>query len=369
MSVILSSTPERIQMKVFSTKTSKQMWDMICAEHESRWKMSIFRVEVCRRLYNSRCDESGDVLEHLGTITTMREELALAGGSITDDEFVPILVDSLPSSYKAVICPSYNIARSVGIPVSANGIVSVVEREYSRRRIASGTLPTQTNVLSTQTAGTADEERKEKKKDKRRCVNPKCRRFGHKIEDCWREGGGKEGQGPRQQGRNRGEGPDNYANTAVQDDASSFAYAITPAVDGYALSAKGNRQFEIFDSGASQHISPYRKSFTNFEKTEVKQICAADNHVFEAVGKGEMTIEVPNSGGTSKITLRNVLYAPSIGYTLVSLSQLDKEGYSTLIQDGTLCIIDRRTEATVGKILVEKSGIWQTAQQTTLWKI
>ena len=34
------------------------------------------------------------------------------------------------------------------------------------------------------------------KKSEVKCDN--CSRFGHKKEDCWRKGGGKEGQGPHQ---------------------------------------------------------------------------------------------------------------------------------------------------------------------------
>jgi len=39
-------------------------------------------------------------------------------------------------------------------------------------------------------------------------------------------------------------------------------------------------------------------------------------------------------------TLHDVLYAPTIGLTLISLSRADKASYSTLIRDGNLHILD-----------------------------
>jgi len=49
-----------------------------------------------------------------------------------------------------------------------------------------------------------------------------------------------------------------------------------------------------------------------------------------------MVINAPNGGGQSKLMLENVLHAPSVGYTLVSLGALDDLGYRITIGDGHL---------------------------------
>ena len=51
---------------------------------------------------------------------------------------------------------------------------------------------------------------------------------------------------------------------------------------------------------------------------------------------GTLTIHVPNGCNQSTLTLNDVLHAPAIGYTLVSLGVLDKNGYRTSISGSNL---------------------------------
>ncbi|KAI0349161.1 hypothetical protein OH77DRAFT_1415495, partial [Trametes cingulata] len=50
----------------------------------------------------------------------------------------------------------------------------------------------------------------------------------------------------------------------------------------------------LFDSGATRHMSSYRHNFINYVPIPPRSIHAADNHVFQAVGKGDMYIDLPN---------------------------------------------------------------------------
>ncbi|KAJ7210370.1 hypothetical protein GGX14DRAFT_363547, partial [Mycena pura] len=49
----------------------------------------------------------------------------------------------------------------------------------------------------------------------------------------------------------------------------------------------------ICDSGATQHVTPSRDRLSNFQSIQPRKIVAADNK-FEARGKGDMYIEIPN---------------------------------------------------------------------------
>ncbi|KZP11549.1 hypothetical protein FIBSPDRAFT_661877, partial [Athelia psychrophila] len=50
----------------------------------------------------------------------------------------------------------------------------------------------------------------------------------------------------------------------------------------------------LFDSGASRHMSPYRGRFENFVSITPKSISAADKRCFQATGKGDLRIKIPN---------------------------------------------------------------------------
>lgn len=51
-----------------------------------------------------------------------------------------------------------------------------------------------------------------------------------------------------------------------------------------------------------------------------------------------MVISAPLGTGSSELTLDNVLYAPSVGYALVSLGALDALGYNMTIEAGHMQI-------------------------------
>ena len=105
----------------------------------------------------------------------------------------------------------------------------------------------------------------------------------------------------------------------------------------------------LFDSGTSHHMSSYRDHFTNFKSIVPKAITAADKHTFEAIGKGDLTILIPNGSSTTHILLRDVLYAPKMGITLVSIGKLDVAGYAALFCDKRCQIFDARKKK-LGKI-------------------
>ncbi|KAI0691720.1 hypothetical protein C8Q76DRAFT_634397, partial [Earliella scabrosa] len=51
----------------------------------------------------------------------------------------------------------------------------------------------------------------------------------------------------------------------------------------------------LFDSGATRHMSPHRHRFVSYMPISSKPIHAADQSVFQAVGKGDMFVELPTA--------------------------------------------------------------------------
>ena len=94
---------------------------------------------------------------------------------------------------------------------------------------------------------------------------------------------------------------------------------------------------ELYDSGASRHISPYKADFVSYTTLSPPlYLNAANQHKFPAIGKGTLVVKTPVNGRESVLSLYNALYAPSVGYTLVSLGALDEEGYMSHIGGGYL---------------------------------
>ncbi|KAJ7872022.1 hypothetical protein B0H14DRAFT_3567332 [Mycena olivaceomarginata] len=76
---------------------------------------------------------------------------------------------------------------------------------------------------------------------------------------------------------------------------------------------------ELYDSGTTRHITPFRDEMDNFVEIPPRSFNAANKSGFSAVGMGDMVIDVPNGVDVSKLHLTEVLYSPEVGYTLISM--------------------------------------------------
>ncbi|KAJ7602097.1 hypothetical protein DFH06DRAFT_1024225, partial [Mycena polygramma] len=66
-----------------------------------------------------------------------------------------------------------------------------------------------------------------------------------------------------------------------------------------AVAVKAEHELEIYDSGATQHMTPSRHRLTNYTAIAPRRIVAADKQHFEALGKGDMFVQIPNGRNQS----------------------------------------------------------------------
>jgi len=204
------------------------------------------------------------------------------GKSIADAEYASILMGSLPESYTAILGSIAAAAELSGNTVSSAVVVKIATDEYDRRSIESG--------KGKDEAFAAGPQKKKRKKRNIECDN--CHKKGHIKAHCWAKGGGDEGGGPKRKPKNS-----NKSNAAATSETPEIE--AWPAID---KNDKGNIprvpiiaaqgvteiQSELYDSGASRHMSPFRKQFLTYKQIEARPITAANNKVFHAIGMGDL---------------------------------------------------------------------------------
>jgi hypothetical protein len=127
-------------------------------------------------------------------------------------------------------------------------------------------------------------------------------------------------------------------------------------------------QAELYDSGCTRHISPYRKDFESFVEIPPMSFSAANKGKFSALGKGEMVIDVPNGVEVSQLRLTEVLYSPEVGYTLVSIGRLDEKGFTATFGDGK-CIIRGLDDECVGSIQKNRRGLYKVEHELNIEEV
>jgi hypothetical protein len=116
---------------------------------------------------------------------------------------------------------------------------------------------------------------------------------------------------------------------------------------------------KLYDSGASQHMSPSRKRFITYQRIEPIPIKAANKGVFYAIGTGDLWVEVPDGKSSTSITLKDVLYAPNLSNTVISVNRISLAGYSVTFEDSKCIIKDKRRNMVIGVIPMSPNGLYK----------
>ena len=119
---------------------------------------------------------------------------------------------------------------------------------------------------------------------------------------------------------------------------------------------------EIFDSGTTRHISPYRDDFVTLSAITPKTLRAANKGSFSAVGVGELVIDVPNGVDINQLHLTEVLYSPEVGYTLVSIGRLDENGFSATFGGGK-CVLRGPEGECIGQVPKNPKGLYRVEHE------
>ena len=93
------------------------------------------------------------------------------------------------------------------------------------------------------------------------------------------------------------------------------------------------------DIGANNHMSGCQASFAKMGEGVTSSVKFGDGSVVDIRGRGTVLFTCRNGEHRA---LTGVYYIPRLHSNIVSLGQLDENGYQTLIQDGMLTIRDQQ---------------------------
>jgi transposase InsO family protein len=357
--LIATSVPDTVfnDIKGTAASTAKDVWDDLRRLFEGR--TTLILVDLGRRLQTTRCAEEESVCEHFEKLATMREQLAAMGKSVPDTEFASILMGSLPPSYASTLSGIAAAAEISNTTPTVSSVRKLAVDEYDRRTLNNGKAQDE--------AFAVDAKKKGKKRDIE-CFN--CHKRGHMKSDCWARGGGKEGQAPKRRGGSKndsaaGAEQSSGKSSGKSEDVEAWAAIVDVEEDEGAISGvpamaadeRGDVEAELYDLGASRHMSPFRERFITYNEIPPCPITAANNHVFYAVGTGDLQIDVPNGKNTQQVVLKDTLHAPDMGLTVVSIGRIVDAGCTVQFEDKS-CKIRRGTKV-IGSIPARANGLYK----------
>ena len=367
--VLCSTLPDTAFNRIKATATVKAAWDILKRVYEDCLKALV--ADVMRRFRNKCCKEDKSICEHFESLADLREQLAAMGKAISNEDYTDTLLASLPATYNTTVS-SISVSACLGSKtLTAEIFEQLVINEYEQRQAKDKRMDTKDKALS------ADSDKRGRKgKGKGKCGTLECYncgKKGHYKSECWAKGGGDEGGGLR-----RGKSSKEDASQAKNQKNKPEAWAAIEVMDGPAGEAASNattghtqghvpmqadhptpgRTCELYDSGAMCHMLPYHEHFKAYHAIPLRTITAADKRVFYAIGIGDLEIEVPNGMSSTLITLKDVLHAPDMGITIVSINCITKAGYSITF-DIDACQIWDKSDKVIGTIPASQNGLYK----------
>ncbi|PIL24887.1 transcription factor [Ganoderma sinense ZZ0214-1] len=346
--LIYETLSDELFIEVQIQPTVKSLWEAVVTSCEN--KSLMYANAIRTRIQNTRCPESGDVRAHLALLLRERQNLAVVGNRLGDAEFAAIITNSMPESYHIRIQSILDISSIAGHTIPIEFLIGKLNEEYDRH----GLNKANENALAA--AAAAHGPGPSGGRSQIVCYN--CQGVGHIARNCRRKGGGKEGQWPKPKTDDTANAAKAEANAATEKGFLALGNVVASA-----LAAVPGTYVDVFDSGASVHISPYRERFVKFrELNPARAITTANGEQFLATGEGDVEIRVLNGTSTQLLTLRDVLYSPSVAFALVSIKRADEGGYTTIFEHGECRIVERSSELDIARIPLT-NGLYQVVSR------
>ncbi|KAK0431340.1 hypothetical protein EV421DRAFT_1853922 [Armillaria borealis] len=184
---IASVISDLLFLKVKGEVTVKAMWEKVKSEYEKKSKM---------------------VTVDLTKLQSIHEDLIMMGADPSDDNFVAIVLGSLPASFETYLSVLTGTLTLLGKALNPDMVLQGINNEADQQKVRSAGKGKKKATFYSGNSG-------KKSRKLVECYN--CHWKGHMARDCWAKGGGKEGQGPR-----KGHGQVNSAKIDKEFDAAWF---------------------------------------------------------------------------------------------------------------------------------------------------
>ena len=352
----------------------KEAWDWLKAQYKMSdkraLKITLAKIESLKlQFYNG-------IQAYINQHLLIQQEISDAGGTYNDNQLRAKLVRGLTPRYNTFVdmLDINEDDKNISIRELTGRLLTFESKIRARDQSKQGKPATNSN----------DDKLKDDKKQRSKCSYQPCGKWGHTEDVCRKK---KADQGSKSGNRSvnataydgdfdenefykqisdksLSTSPHPSTNTSIADDFQVEQHepkkescnqgswvtenVLSPARCSPRMVVLMNtklptltRDSQLADSAAFIHVVNRKTLFNTFKPLQMKIGTAEDGQVMQVLGGGDVPITLINKqGGTTTLTLPNVVYVPNSRCNLLSLPKIARQGYYGLWDDKGIEFLD-----------------------------
>ncbi len=269
--------------------TAQKLWDKLEATFKAQ--NTARRLHLRRQLNNLKMEKAEPVTQYIARAKNLAGDLEGVGHKPEPTEVIEPVLAGLPEQYDVLVTVITASQEELDLDSILVKLLSEEQRINSRKEA----VP----IYAMRDDRTESKGNKQPNSNSEPMFKGKCNYCGikgHKQADC----------------RNR-----------VKDQQKSTKRTVAFS----ASTEEACRNEWVIDSGASRHLTSSRQQLRNYRSVEPSTaVTFVNGQQAEALGQGEVVLQVQTREGTSEVTLRNVLHVPEATVNLFSTRQATNSG-------------------------------------------
>lgn len=299
------------------------------------------KVTIMHELVSVKLTDSGSMEKYINKILLYWNKSKVAGFKIEEQVVASLMLGGLPEEYRPMVLGIENSAKELTVDYVKTVLLQGIRDPILKRNDG-------------ETALAAKFKRGGKSRPKRKCYS--CGSVFHlsfncpknsKKKSCYNCGQNthlaKQCTMPK---KNQNENNKEEKSKGDQKDKVLILLLNTDSNDD----KMKNGWF--IDSGATAHMTHRKDMLHNERKIEKKEILIANKEKLRVDTMGDVKINLLVGGEVAECIIKNVYYVPNLCTSLLSVNQLNKQGYSVIFENNG-CLITNKNEVVARAELID----------------
>lgn len=287
------------------------------------------KVTIMHELVSVKLIDSGNMEKYINEILLYWNKSKVAGFKIEEQVIASLMLGGLPEEYRPMVLGIENSAKELTVDYVKTVLLQEIKDPILKRHDGEAALAASCSAR-TKKGGKSWPKRKcyscgsvfhlsfncPKNSKRKNCYN--CGQNTHLAKQC------------RMPKRNQSENK--------EDDRKDKVLILLLNIDSDDAKMKNGW---FIDSGATAHMTNRRDMMQNERRIEKRNILIANKEKLSVETMGDVKINLLIDEGQSECLIKNVYYVPNLCTSLLSVNQLNKQGYTVVFERNGCRVINK----------------------------